>query len=79
MSLFFLCRYKVYHIHPITVAESEILNKYQDNGNFDFWSRPRILGAPVALMVTPEAQPSFEEEMRSSGLNYTLLIANVEE
>ncbi|KAJ8922114.1 hypothetical protein NQ315_004048 [Exocentrus adspersus] len=71
--------YKVYQIYPKTVAESEVLNNYEGDTNFDFWAKPRILAAPVDLMVAPTAQWSFEKDMESNGISYKLLIRNVEE
>ncbi|KAJ8950616.1 hypothetical protein NQ318_010815 [Aromia moschata] len=62
-----------------SATQASVLNAFEEDPNFDFWSRPRIFDAPVDIMVTPAAQQMFEDTMRSNGLDYRILIDNVEE
>lgn len=62
-----------------TEHQKDYLKFLDDNSNFDFWAPVNNVGAPVVIMVKPEAQEGFEEYLQTNNFTYNVQIENVQE
>lgn len=70
--------YTVYSVVPTTINHVSYLKRLENNPAFDFWSESRALNGNVDVMVSPEAQKLFEEQLLAHGIQYSVMINNVE-
>lgn len=68
----------MYQIIPKTVEEASFLKSLSEAPEFDFWAQPRALNATVTVMVLPEAQAGFVNDLSSRNIDFTVLIDDVE-
>lgn len=76
MQCFF--RYKVFKVTPQTEKHGKLLEPFQENEEFDFWSELRKLGYPANIMVSPSAQQMFISFLQSHNIPHELTIEDVE-
>ncbi|KAL1501714.1 hypothetical protein ABEB36_006995 [Hypothenemus hampei] len=69
--------YKLYEITPQTDAEIQFLQQFH-NEDFDFWRESHFVGEATDIMVAPENQYNFENELTNYGLNYKIIVEDVE-
>lgn len=70
--------YKVYHVTPNTLEQAKVLNAYHYEEKFDFWEESHGLGDPGDIMVAPEDQTAFEENLTENLFDYSIVIDNVQ-
>lgn len=75
---FFFKRYKVYNVSPNTKSQAGALNTWLDVEGVDFWDSPRSAAQNGRVMIAPTVLARFEEFLLESGVNYQLIIENVE-
>lgn len=66
----------MYRVTINSVQEAELLDVFQDDNRFDFWSKHRILGKPVDIMVSPLGQDEFEATLSSHNIEFEVMINN---
>lgn len=71
-------RYKVFKVTPQTTEHGKLLEPFQENEEFDFWSELRKPGYPADIMVSPSAQQMFISFLQSHNIPYELTIEDVE-
>lgn len=54
------------------------LKSFKALDGFDFWSMTRLLGSTATVMVDPKRQKMFEKSLSESGIEYKIIIANLE-
>lgn len=69
--------YKVYEITPQTKEDADFLHELGED-KFDIWREGRTIGQPTDIMVAPEDQKYFENELTKHGLNYEIVVEDVE-
>ncbi|KAJ8922111.1 hypothetical protein NQ315_004044 [Exocentrus adspersus] len=70
--------YKVYQIVPRTEEEAYYLKALTEEPGFDFWAYPRALNATVTVMVPPDVQVGFENDLEAKNMHFEVLINDVE-
>lgn len=71
--------YKVFGITPKSQTDIEVLANFFDEDGIDFWDSLKITGSSARVMVSPEKINFFTSELSAYGIEYTLMIQNVEE
>lgn len=69
--------YKLYEITPQTKEDVDFLHKFGEE-KFDIWREGRTIGQPTDIMVAPEDQEYFENELTKHGLPYEIVVEDVE-
>lgn len=54
------------------------LKSLENNPEIDFWSDLRRLHENVDIMISPDLQEKFEEELSSRSMKYSVMLHNVE-
>lgn len=60
------------------MAQAGALNSWVDVEGVDFWDSPRSAVQTGRIMIAPSVSAKFEEFLVESGVNYQLIIENVE-
>lgn len=68
----------MYSVTPTTLNHESYLQLLQKNSQFDFWSDGWQLNQNVDVMVSAEAQSLFERQLQDYGVEYSVIIDNVE-
>lgn len=70
--------HKVYRISPKTKSQNEVLLKLGKTRSYDFWTQVNKAGLPVDIMVKPEDQNAFKDEILKNGMNPDVYIEDVQ-
>ncbi|XP_050697047.1 carboxypeptidase B-like [Eriocheir sinensis] len=68
---------KVLRVVPQTETQLRFLVQLLQGGDYDFWSEPRGVGAPVDVMVTAQQLPKLAAHFNRSGLKAELRLGDV--
>lgn len=68
----------MYQVTPDSLDEANTLKQFENDEHFDFWSDIRFLSLPVDIMVSPLGQNNFETVLKSTNIDYSISIDNVE-
>lgn len=63
---------------PTQDAHAQFLKSLPQNYDVDFWTELRNLGENVDIMVSPASQKSFEEALSLYGIDYSIMLEDVE-
>jgi len=69
---------KVYRITPHTEDQVHFLKKWMDTLDVDMWSEPSAAEHNVDVRVPADLLTEFEEVLKKQGLDYEVMIENVE-
>lgn len=70
--------HKVYRISPKTKGQEEVLLKLGKSRSYNFWTGINNAGLPVDIMVKPEDQDAFKNEISKNGMNPDVYIEDVQ-
>ncbi|XP_018567127.1 carboxypeptidase B [Anoplophora glabripennis] len=71
--------YKVYSVTINSIQEAELLDVFSYDQRFDFWSKHRIVGKPIDVMISPSGQDEFESTLNYHNIKFEVMINNFEE
>lgn len=54
------------------------LKSFDGSDGFDFWSMTRLEGSTATVMVDPKRQEMFEKSLSDLGIEYKIIIADLE-
>lgn len=59
-------------------GEAKLLQQFEHDDLFDFWSKMFSLNSDVEVMVAPEAQGNFTSFLQMHNIKYSVFIDNLE-
>lgn len=72
--------YTLFKVLPENERQIDILQNLQDNDlRFDFWSSPGIKAEFVNIMSKPENKIDLDNFLKSNGINYEIVMSNIQE
>lgn len=78
LNKFYHFRYKLYNLAIESKAQLEsISNLHYEGGHVDFWDSILIVGENARVMVAPQVQGRFENDLQELTVDYTIPIENI--
>lgn len=71
--------YSVYRLKPENVLQLAMLNDLQEVDGVDFWREADQVNRLADVMLSPDAKEKVLQKFAEFGLNYELMIADVEQ
>lgn len=62
-----------------SIQDADLLDVFNDDDRFDFWSKHRVLDKPIDVMVSPSGQDEFESTLNNHNMEFEVMINNFEE
>mgnify|MGYP001157519081 FL=1 len=69
--------YQMLRTQPLAQAQVKFLQKLQEEQDIDFWKDP-IINRSADIMVSPESLPSLKESLKFQGIEYSVMIQDLE-
>ena len=69
--------YQMLRTQPLAQAQVKFLQKLQEEQDLDFWKDP-IINRSADIMVSPENLPSLRESLKFQGIEYSVMIQDLE-
>ncbi|XP_050335204.1 carboxypeptidase B isoform X2 [Bactrocera neohumeralis] len=68
--------YKIYEFKAENTTQQETLEILAQNDAYDFFTRPRIFGLPIRVLVAPADQLQFQQTLEAAKIAYTIVNEN---
>ncbi|KAL4702766.1 hypothetical protein ACJJTC_002306 [Scirpophaga incertulas] len=69
---------KVYKVLPSSKKHVDVLNDMRNQNEYMFWIDQSVIGRDDRIMVRPEKQQKFEKSMHDAGINFEVVIDDVQ-
>lgn len=68
----------MWSVTPRSEEQGNLLRQWEDNESIDFWENISRTGKSSRIMAAPDSQILFENFLKENGIDYELIIENVE-